>query len=101
MLSPGQQELRLSFWGNFGVAITTSHAVVITVMLITAYVIELALCLKHCSELDMLCLIYLIYLTTTHLRKIVSRTGLIKFKSEYDSNYGKAMQRRSSLKAGG
>lgn len=47
------------------------------------YIIELLLCVRHCPELDMLYLIYLIYLTTTHMRKTLPRIGLIKFKSEY------------------
>lgn len=78
-------------------ATTLSYTVVIIVMLITAYIIELSLCVRHCPELDMF---YLIYLITIHMKNILPRTELLKFKSEYDFNYGKATQRKSSLKTG-
>lgn len=95
MLSPGQQRTP----GNIQcVATTPSHVVVVTVMLLTAYIIERSLCMRHCSELDVLYLIYRIYLMANHMRKILSRMRVIKFKSEYDSNYGKATQKKSSLK---
>lgn len=83
------------------VATTLSRVVAVVAMLITAYIIEHSLCMRCCPELDVLYLIYSIYLMANHMRKILSRMGLIKFKSEYDSNYGKSTQKKSSLKERG